>query len=323
MIVDCAVYEQGRRVASQPTVDGIGARRNGSDGFVWVGLFEPTGEEFEAVRREFHLHELAVEDALKAHQRPKLDVYGDTLFLVLKTAHLASPEGELEIGEVMLFAGPDFLISVRHGEGGGLGDVRERLETHPELLAKGPRAALHALVDRIVDGYQPVADTILHGLDAVEADVFSQERSNPVERIYKLRREVLRFHRAILPLLPAINRLAHDELPGDGGEFRPYFKDVADHLARIVDQVEGFRDLLASILQANLTQVGVRQNDDMRRISAWVAILAVPTAIAGIYGMNFEHMPELRWTFGYPLVLGIILLSCLVLHRRFRRAGWL
>ena len=175
----------------------------------------------------------------------------------------------------------------------------------------------------IVDGYQPVADTMLQGIDAVEADVFSLQRSNPVERIYKLRREVLLFHRAILPLLPAINRLAHDELPGDDGEFRPYFKDVADHLARIVDQVEGFRDLLASILQANLTQVGVRQNDDMRRISAWVAILAVPTAIAGIYGMNFEHMPELRWTVGYPLVLGIILLSCLILYRRFRRAGWL
>jgi magnesium transporter len=323
MIVDCAVYKQGERRGGIRSITGLRGAHPDEDSFAWVGLLEPTTEEFEAVRAEFDLPELAAEDAVKAHQRPKLEIYGDTLFLVLKTAIYRDAEKLVEIGEVMLFAGSGFLISVRHGEGGGVGDVREGLEERPDLLRRGPGAALYALVDRVVDAYQPVINGVEEDIDEVEAEVFSRALTNPVERIYKLRREVLEFHRATATLLPALEQLAGDELPHVDPQIQPYFRDVADHLARVVEQVEGFRELLASILQANLTEVNVRQNADMRRISAWVAILAVPTMVAGIYGMNFEHMPELEWTFGYPLVLAVIGVVCACLYWRFRHAGWL
>jgi magnesium transporter len=324
MIVDCAVYARGERLRNGVSdVAGTRALAQASGGFVWVGLFEPTVEEFQSVRAEFDLHELAVEDAVKAHQRPKLELYGETLFLVLKTVVSRVPDEIVDIGEVMLFVGADFLVSVRHGEVSGLGDVRKGLEQRPDLLSLGPGAALHALVDHVVDGYQPVVDRLRDAVEQVEADVFSDERTNPVERIYYLRREVLEFHRATAPLIPDVERLAAGDVSYVGRELYAYFRDVADHLLRVVGQLDGFRDLLASILQANLTQVGVRQNEDMRRITAWVAIIAVPTMIAGIYGMNFEHMPELRWRFGYPLVLAVIAVVCGTLYRRFRRAGWL
>ena len=219
--------------------------------------------------------------------------------------------------------GPEFLITVRHGEAGGLGDVREELERQPELLALGPGAALHAIVDRIVDAYEPAAAALREDIEEVEADVFSPHRSNPVERIYKLRREALEFGRAAAPLRVALQHMTFKELPNIGPELIPYFRDVADHAARISDQIDGFGALLNSVLQANLTQVSVRQNEDMRKISAWVAIIAVPTAVAGIYGMNFEYMPELEWHYGYPAVLLLILAACTYLYVRFRRSGWL
>ncbi len=323
MIVDCAVYERGQRLDGDGTLAGAREAAAAPEAFVWVGLVEPTIQEFDAVRREFGLHELAVEDAVKAHQRPKLEIYGDTLFLVLKTACYRGPEEIVEIGEIMVFVGSDFLVSVRHGEGGGLGNVREGLEGRPDLLRGGPAAALHALVDRVVDAYEPVIDGVREDIEEVETEVFSAERTSPVERIYKLRREVLEFHRSTIPLRPALEQLAAGEVPHVGEQTRAYFRDVVDHLARVTEQVEGFRELLASILQANLTQVSVRQNEDMRRISAWVAIIAVPTMIAGIYGMNFDHMPELRWRLGYPLVLVVIATICSILYLRFRRSGWL
>lgn len=322
MIVDCAVYSAGRRLDRPRSIEGLLDEAERTRGFAWVGLAEPTLEEFDAVRREFDLHELAVEDAVSAHQRPKLETYGDTLFLVVKTVRYAET-AEVEIGEVMIFVGADFLITVRHGEAGGLGDVRERLEESPDLLGRGPGAALHAIVDRIVDAYEPVVVGMREDIDEVEAEVFSPDGANPVERIYTLRRETLKFGHAVAPLRPALRELAVTGAPHIDPELLPYFRDVADHAARVGDQVDGFGTLLAGALQANLTQVSVRQNEDMRRISAWVAIIAVPTAVAGIYGMNFDHMPELRWRYGYPAVLLLIAVVCFVLYRRFRRVGWL
>jgi magnesium transporter len=323
VIVDSAVYGNGRRLHRPQEVTGLRAEAREAGGFAWVGLVEPTEEEFDAVRREFDLHDLAVEDAVKAHQRPKAEVYGDTLFVVIKTIRYLGTEELIETGEVLVFVGPEFLITVRHGEAGGLGDVREQLERQPELLALGPGAGLHAIVDRIVDAYEPAAAALREDIEEVEAEVFSPHGSNPVERIYKLRREALEFGRAAAPLRPALHHLTLKELPNISPELIPYFRDVADHAARVSDQIDGFGALLNGVLQANLTQVGVRQNEDMRRISAWVAIIAVPTAVAGIYGMNFDHMPELGWRYGYPAVLLLILVICTGLYVRFRRVGWL
>jgi magnesium transporter len=323
VIVDCAVYVRGRRLDRPTELTGLRAEAAEAGGFAWVGLVDPTTQEFDSVRREFDLHELAVEDAVSAHQRPKLEVYGDTLFMVVKTVRYHGGEDLVQIGEVMVFVGPDFLITVRHGEAGGLGNVREQLELQPELLALGPAAALHAVVDRIVDAYEPVAVSVREAIDEVEADVFSPRGPNPVERIYRLRREVIEFGRATGPLRPALRELTMPGIPNIDPQLIPYFRDVADHAAHIGDQVEGFGTLLAGALQATLTQVSVRQNEDMRRISAWVAIIAVPTAVAGIYGMNFEYMPELEWHYGYPGVLLLILAACTGLYVRFRRSGWL
>ena len=323
MIVDCAVYGNGRRLDRSRDLEGLRDEAVDAGGFAWVGLVEPTVQEFDAVRREFDLHELAVEDAIEAHQRPKLEIYGDTLFLVVKTVGYRHDAEQLELGEVLVFVGPDFLITVRHGAAGGLGDVREHLEQRPELLALGPGAALHALVDRIVDAYEPVADGLRDDIEELEAEIFSTQRGNPVERIYRLRREVLQFGRAAGPLKPALRELLGPQVPNVGPELVPYFRDVADHAAQVGDQIESFGILLNGVLQANLTQVSVRQNEDMRRISAWVAIIAVPTAVAGIYGMNFRTMPELEWRFGYPAVLLLIIAACVALWIRFRRIGWL
>ncbi|MGZ8783339.1 MAG: magnesium and cobalt transport protein CorA [Gaiellaceae bacterium] len=323
MIVDCAVYGKGQRLDRSKDVDGVRAEAADVGGFAWVGLVSPTVREFDAIRREFDLHELAVEDAVRAHQRPKLEIYGDTLFLVLKTVRFLGPEELVDIGEVMIFVGSDFMITVRHGEAGGLGDVREQVETKPELLSMGPGAAMHAIVDRIVDAYEPVVAGVREEIDAVEAEVFSPRGTNPVERINKLRREVIEFGRAVAPLAPALRALTVPDVPNIEPELTPYFRDVADHAERVSDQVDSFALLLTGVLQANLTQVSVRQNEDMRRISAWVAIIAVPTMVAGIYGMNFDHLPELRWRYGYPAGLALILVVCFTLFRRFRKAGWL
>jgi magnesium transporter len=323
MIVDCAVYENGVRRPGKLELDDAYEAGREPGAFVWIGLHEPTEEEFESVRKEFNLHDLAVEDAIKAHQRAKLEVYGDSVFVVLKPAFYDEDTEELELGEVMLFIGDGFVVSVRHGTIGQLGDVRHRLERQPELLRCGTGAVLHAVLDRVVDDYAPVIEALDSDIQEVETLLFSPAGGNPAERIYKLMREVLEFHRGVAPLVDPLDRLAYGKIPFVHEDLTPYFRDVYDHLLRGVDQVSAFRELLASILQANLTQVSVRQNEDMRKISAWVAIAAVPTMIAGIYGMNFEHMPELTWIFGYPLVLLVIAVVCLGLYRAFRRNGWL
>ena len=323
MIVDCAVYEAGRRQNGNMTLEQAHEAARESGAFVWLGLFEPSEDEFDSIRREYDLHPLAVEDAIKAHQRPKLEVYGDTVFVVLKTASYIDPEEIVRLGEILIFLGEGFVITVRHGQASNLHDVRERLEENSELLAHGPGAVLHAIVDKVVDDYGPAIGGLQEDIEQVEEDVFSDSRANVAERIYRLNREVLQFNRATGSLMEPIDRLAAGRYELIHPEVRTYFRDVNDHLVRVHDQLEGFRDLLTGVLQANLAQVGVRQNEDMRKISAWVAMFAVPTAIAGIYGMNFEHMPELHWRFGYPMALGAMALACVGLYRAFKRSGWL
>jgi magnesium transporter len=323
MIVDCAIYKDGeRRVGDASLEQAYEATRSG-EAFVWIGLYEPTSVEFDSLRREFDLHELAVEDAINAHQRPKLEVYGDTIFLVLKTARYVDPEEVVELGEILIFIGEGFIITVRHGEASSLHDVRLDLEKDHDRLRCGTGAVLHAILDRVVDDYQPAVEGLGQDVEQVEAQVFSSARGNPAERIYKLKREVLEFSRGVAPLIDPADKLAMGQFGVVHPEIQSYFRDVADHLIRVNEQIDSFRDMLTSVLSANLTQVGVRQNEDMRKISAWVAIAAVPTMIAGIYGMNFEHMPELRWTLGYPAVIAVMVLICSLLYWRFRRAGWL
>jgi magnesium transporter len=323
MIIDCAVYEDGRRRSGRMPVEEARRAAEGGEALVWIGLHQPSEAEFESIRREFALHELAVEDAIKAHQRPKLEVYGHTLFVVLRTVRHLDEEDVLDFGEILLFMGPGFVISVRHGEAGALADVRKRLEARPEHLRHGEEAVLHAIVDHVVDGYEPVVEEMDAEVEEVEEEVFSASRTNPAERIYKLKRELIELHRALAPLVAPLDRLARTEFRWIDDEMRSYFRDVHDHAIRSTERIDALRDLLTSVLDANLAQVSVRQNEDVRKISAWVAIIAVPTMIAGIYGMNFEHMPELGWRFGYPLALAVMVMLCTGLYRYFRRAGWL
>jgi magnesium transporter len=333
MIVDCAVYQSGKRRPGEVPLDKAFQAGREPDTFVWIGLYEPSPEEFDAVAREFNLHELAVEDAIQAHQRPKLEVYDDTLFVVLKTARYLDQEEAVEFGEIMLFIGDGFVVTVRHKPASALGGVRQAIERRQDLLRYGTGAVLHSIVDRVVDDYFPVLTGLDTDIKEAEKEVFKEEAGNPTtvgrrhrhaaERIYKLKREVIELHQSTAPLVEPLDRLVRRRFPEIHPELAEYFRDVEDHLLRVVDEVGGFRDLLTSVLDANLAQIAVRQNEDMRKISAWVAIAAVPTAVAGIYGMNFDHMPELRWTIGYPLVLTSIAVTCFLLWRAFRRNGWL
>ena len=323
MIVDCAVYQGGQRRPGELKLGEAFDACQQDGAFVWLGLYEPGEEEFESMRREFNLHELAVEDAVQGHQRPKIELYDDTLLVVLKPVRYIDTEELIETGEIILFVNRAFIVSVRRREASALSEVRRNLDHRPEMLAHGTGAVLHAIMDRVVDDYGPVADGLERDIEEIEEQVFSTARTNPAERIFSLEREVLEFHRAVAPLAAPLGRLANGEFELVRGDLQSYFRDVHDHLLREAEREVGFRALLSSILQANLTQVQVQQNADMRRVTAWVAILAVPTMIAGIYGMNFDHMPELRWEFGYPAVLTVILVICIVLYLRFRAAGWL
>jgi magnesium transporter len=320
VIVDMAAYENGVRRPGELRLDDAleACREPGS--FAWIGLVEPTEEEFDAVRREFDLHELAIEDAVEAHQRPKLEIYSDSVFVVLKTARYV--EGAIETGEVQVFLGERFVITVRHG-GIELRQVRLELEQRPELLRSGPGAVLYAVLDRVVDDYLPVIEAVDADIREVEAEVFSESRGNLAERIYGLKRQVLLLHDIVMPLGDPLEQVEAIEFAAIDDPLKPYFRDVADHVQRYARQIESARELLTNILSANLTRVSVRQNEDTRKISAWAAIIAVPTLVSGIYGMNFEHMPELTWTFGYPLALLVMALTCVVLYRQFKRAGWL
>ncbi len=329
-IVDCAVYRDGRRQAGQPSwEEAYDDVRTQQSGFVWIGLHEPSERQLAGIAERFGLHPLAVEDAVVAHQRPKLEQYDDTLFAVVKTIHYddTQPEGTSEVvetGEVMVFLGANFVITVRHGEHGGLRTLRRRLEADAELLAHGPSVVLYAVLDSIVDAYLGVTAALQRDVDEVETAVFSgANRFAETNRMYLLKREVLALRRAAAPLSQPLRELADCPLELVATDIDEYFRDVDDHLAHVVDQVTAFDDLLNNLVSANLAQVSVVQNEDMRKISAWVAIAAVPTAVAGIYGMNFKHMPELNWQYGYPTVLAGIAVVCVLLFRAFKRNGWL
>lgn len=322
MIVDCAIYRKGHR----ETVDGdlsdaLDAARENGDCFMWIGLHEPTNEEFDQVAGELKLHHLAVEDAVHAHQRPKLERYGDTLFVVVKTLRYLDATSDIEVGEIMLFVGTDFVITVRHGEGSPLGAVRTRLEADPELLERGPFAVLYTVLDEVVDRYGTIAHEVEVDIIDLERRVFAPQPVSVTSDIYALKREVLEFRGAEDPLIPVLQEIVKGRVDVSGTV--EYFRDVLDHLLRVDDQVDSHNELLTNVLNAHLAQVGMQQNEDMRKISAWAAILAIPTMVAGIYGMNFKHMPELSWTLGYPLAVVATVGVCLVLYWRFRKGGWL
>ncbi|MFI8895942.1 magnesium/cobalt transporter CorA [Streptomyces paradoxus] len=331
MIVDCAIYREGQRTEGPEDLsDALGEART-AGGFVWIGLHEPTEDEFDHVTREFALHPLAVEDALKAHQRPKLEVYDDSLFVVLKPVAYEPQSDTVSSGEIMIFLGDSFVVTVRHGEGSPLKAVRRRLEQEPELLGKGPTSVLYAVADATVDHYLDVATELQTDLEGLEAEVFSPDGGgsrNTASRIYDFKRQVLEFRRATGPLAPPMSRLAGTASAGVAVPFvddraRPFFRDVNDHLTRVNESVENLDRLVSDILSAHLAQMSVRQNDDMRKISAWAAMAAIPTMLAGIYGMNFEHMPELRWVWSYPALLVLMAVLEVMVFRLFKRRGWL
>ena len=330
MIVDCAVYARGRRRPGASDLAGERAAAEADGGFVWIGLSEPTGAEFAELATEFGLPQLAVDDAVKAHQRPKLERYGELMFAVVKPARYVDHDEVVDLSELAIFLGRDFIITVRHGFTDAPARARHDLEADPALLAHGPASVLHQLLDLVVDDYLDVVDAIEVDVDEIEAEVFSGVARERAERIYKLKREVLDFRRAVVPLVNPLQRLVAGEVRWMGPEALPYFRDVHDHLLRAADAIEGYDDLLSNVLQADLAQVtveqsrvAVRQNEDMRKISAWAAIALVPTAIAGIYGMNFDNMPELHARYGYYVVLAVIATACVVLHTLFRRNHWL
>nr|WP_143172241.1 magnesium and cobalt transport protein CorA [Pseudonocardia thermophila] len=329
-IVDCAVYVDGRRLPGRWTHEGaISEVRRRGEGFVWIGLHEPEEEQLAGIADVFQLHELAVEDAVHAHQRPKLERYEDTLFMVLKTVCYlgnSAPQTEHEIvetGEVMVFLGHDFVITVRHGDHTGLRDVRRKLENDPEQLALGPAAVLHAIADHVVDTYLAVTETIEDDIEEMERQVFSPRSSMDAEQIYLLKREVLELRRAVVPLGVPVRKLTEGYSSLVPHEVRQYFRDVDDHLSTATERIAGFNELLTTLVDAVLAKITMRQNNDMRKITAWVAIITVPTMIAGLYGMNFDNMPLLHDPAGYWLVVGFTAMICLGLIRLFRRNEWL
>jgi magnesium transporter len=328
MIVDAALYREGIRLPGPFVLEGAHEFCNGTNTFAWIGLYEPTEEEFEAVRREFGLHELSVEDAIHAHQRPKLEIYDDTLFVVLKPARYVDTVEVVDFGEILLFVGEDFVVAVRHREASRLVEVRKALEAKPQELALGPSAVLHAVVDKVVDDYSEVLAGVEGDIGELEAQVFSSGEA-PTERIYKLKREVLQFHQATQPFLEPLDRLVSGGFLALRPELGEYFRNSHDHLLRVVERIAGFRDLLTSILEANLIQVTVRQNEDMQRqneivkkVSSWAAIIAVPALITGYYGMNVPY-PGSGKTSGVVAATLLIALLSLALYLEFRRRDWL
>ncbi|MGA5101380.1 magnesium/cobalt transporter CorA [Streptomyces lavendulocolor] len=329
VIVDCAIYRDGQRSDGPSDFSDAlaAARASGSgDSFLWIGLHEPTEEEFDHVSEEFGLHPLAVEDALKAHQRPKLEVYDDSLFMVLKPVVYEPSTDTVSTSELMVFVGDSFVVTVRHGEGAPLTAVRKRLEAEPEVLRHGPTSVLYAISDAVVDHYIDVAGELQVDLEEMETEVFQPaggDAKNTAARIYTFKRQVLEFRRATGPLAAPMTRLAGAGVPFVSEHAQPFFRDVSDHLTRATEQVEGLDRLLSDILSAHLAQMGVRQNDDMRKISAWAAMAAVPTMVAGVYGMNFDHMWELHQVWGYPAVILLMAVAVVGLYRLFKRRGWL
>ncbi len=324
MIIDCAHYRDGvRQHEGQMDIQAAANLCHDEGSFVWVGSYEPDEAELDKIAEAFDLPELAVEDAGREHQRPKLEEYEGCFFIVLKTARYDEEEERVHFGEVDLFVASDYVISIRHGEAANLKPARDRLEgEHASLLAYGAPAVAWAILDEVVDNYEPVMAGIEDDIEEVEQEVFGGGLRS-TSRIYFLKREVIEFHRAVAPLLAPLEFLERGAFPQVKDQLRPFFRDVADHARRVDELIMADRELLTSILEANLALISVHQNEVVQQISAWAAILAVPTFLAGIWGMNFEHMPELKPSWGYPMALGIILLSVILLYRFFRHIKWL
>jgi magnesium transporter len=337
-VVAAAIYRDGRRVDSPTTVADAARRLRDQRGtMAWIGLYRPAEAQLLAVAEEFGLHELAVEDAIVAHQRPKLERYGDTLFVVLRAARYLDEVEEVEFGEIHLFVGANFVLTVRHSQAPDLAAVRRRMESDPDLLRLGPEAVLYAILDGVVDGYAPVVAGLQNDIDEIETEVFGGD-PKVSRRIYELSREVIEFQRATSPLLAMLTGLmAGFEKYETDDELQRYLRDVADHATTVAERVDGFRQMLADILTVNatlvsqaqneeiknLTEASYDQNEEIKKVSAWAAILFAPTLIGTVYGMNFAHMPELRWVFGYPFALALMLVVSLTLYAIFKRRGWL
>ncbi|MEI6620943.1 MAG: magnesium/cobalt transporter CorA [Actinomycetes bacterium] len=330
-LIDAAVYIAGDRIAPRSTLaDTYSLLRAQPAGMAWIGLYRPSEDDIASLADEFHLHELAVEDAIVAHQRPKLERYDDTLFVVLRAARYVDETEEVEFGELHVFVGPDFVVSLRHSEAPDLTAVRRRMESNPDLLALGPEAVLYAIMDKVVDGYLPVVAGLENDIDEIETEVFGGT-PRVSQRIYELSREVVDFQRATRPLIGMIEALMSGfEKYETDEELRRYLRDVADHVDGVVDRLEGFRQLLRDMLTVNATLVAQQQNEEtaaqneeIKKISAWAAILFAPTLIGTIYGMNFVHIPELDWALGYPMALGLMVLVCVTLFVVFKRRNWL
>ena len=321
VIIDCAIYRQGHReeTSNEPgdLADVVAALANTS-GFLWVGLYEPSIEELTRFAEPLKLHPLAVEDAVEAHQRPKVERYDDHLFMSIKTVTYTNDN--IETAEINAFLGQNYLVTVRHGHGHDLREVRRRAESDEHELEHGAIAALYAVVDSVVDEYEVVAGELEIDVQEVEESVFSLMRTSDSSRIYRLKRETLEFRRAVIPLREPVQKFALGAMPEDA---QPYYRDIADHLSRVAESIDSTDKLLDNALGAHLAQLSIQQNDDMRKLAAGAALFAVPTAIAGIYGMNFEHMPELTWTYGYPLVMAVIAGLCAYIYSRFKKSGWL
>lgn len=322
-IVNCAAYREGRRVANIE-LNEIGQVLKQPDEFIWIGLYEPGEEILKQVQQEFGLHDLAIEDAHRAHQRPKLETYGDSLFIVLRTAQINQEQHCIDFGETHFFVGAKFMVSVRHGSSLPYTEVRLRCESTPHLLRKGPGFALYAVMDSIVDQYFPVIDALEQELETLEEKIFGEKSSRETTaQIYQLKRELLEIKRAVSPLIDICNRLMRFDLELIPEDTRPYFRDVYDHVIRINEMVDNARELLTTALEANFSLISISQNEVSKKFAGWAAIIGVPTMIAGIYGMNFKFMPELDWTYGYPFALFLTLGSCIFLYIFFKRIGWL
>ena len=329
MIIDQAVYRAGRRQPCEfhdlaRALAELRAAGAPDDDFLWIGLKYPTDEEFAFVREALELHPLAVEDALSGDEGAKHEAYDGSLFVVVKTLDYDPSTSDIETGEVSVILAPHIAVTLRYGEVAPLRGVRERMEQdEQELLAHGPLSVLHGVLDTVVDTYTEIDQEVAVDLTDIERDVFGGGNHTQSSTIYRLKREVLEFRRAAVPLKPVLAALTDKGGLVRSKELRLHFRDVADHLHRVLQDVESYDKLLTDILSAHLSQVGVQQNSDMRRISAWAAMIAVPTLVAGIYGMNFDHMPELHWLLGYPLAVAVMVVAVLLLHRAFRRSGWL
>jgi magnesium transporter len=323
MIVDYALYQNGHRYTEPSNLPELISKARTEGGFVWLGLAEPTQMEFDKIVGDFRFHPLAIEDAVNAKQRPKFEEYPGVQFCVLKTVFYDEEKSLVSTGEIFCFIGECFIVVVRHGDGAPLKNTRHALESNPEHLAKGPYAVLHAVIDHVIDCYIDIAAELEADVVQVENDVFNERKKTNSAAIYFLKREIIEFRHAIDPLLSPLQKLASEGAAHVPNTLTPFFRDTLDHLSRASDAAAGLDSLLVSALQADMAHVQVQQNADMRKITSYVALASVPTMVAGIYGMNFDVMPELRWKFGYPIVVGSLVLVTVILYRKFKKSGWL